>query len=65
MDAGWTRMLGKICDRCPLCVYARNNPETSVGRLMHWHGRWCPAWKAHKLWLEEEEMKEKQQSGTT
>lgn len=38
--------LAKICDNCPLCNYARNKPETVVGRIMEWHGKFCPAWKA-------------------
>ena len=40
--------LGKVCDNCPLCNYARKNPETIVGRTMSWHGRYCPAWKAQQ-----------------
>jgi len=56
----WISILGAMCDKCPLCVYARNNPEALVGRIMHWHGKWCPAWKAQKLWSEEEELKKKQ-----
>jgi hypothetical protein len=42
------RSLGKVCDNCPLCNYARGNPETVVGKVMIWHGRYCPAWKAQK-----------------
>ena len=42
------RTLGKICDNCPLCNYARINPETSFGKLMSWHGKYCPAWKAQQ-----------------
>jgi len=42
------RFLGKACDGCRLCRYARNNPETLFGRLMRWHGKWCPAWKAQQ-----------------
>ena len=42
------RTLGKVCDNCPLCNYARKNPETGFGRIMSWHGRYCPAWKAQQ-----------------
>lgn len=42
------RTLGKVCDHCPLCNYARKNPETTIGRTMSWHGRYCPAWKAQQ-----------------
>ena len=38
--------LGKACDGCLLCRYARENPKTLAGRVMSWHGKWCPAWKA-------------------
>ena len=34
------------CDRCPLCNYARKNPETMFGKVMYWHGKFCPFWKA-------------------
>lgn len=42
------RLLGKVCDNCPLCNYARKNPETRFGRVMSWHGQYCPAWKAQQ-----------------
>lgn len=34
------------CEHCPLCIYARKNPETMAGKVIHWHGKWCPFWKA-------------------
>jgi len=40
--------LGKACDRCVLCRFARENPKTITGRIMVWHGKWCPAWKAQQ-----------------
>jgi len=43
-----TRFLGTICDGCRFCRYARENPATLAGRVMAWHGKWCPAWKAQK-----------------
>jgi hypothetical protein len=43
------KLFAKRCDKCPLCIYARKNPETLFGKFMHWHGTWCPFWKAwHK-----------------
>jgi hypothetical protein len=38
--------MAKRCDGCALCRYARSNPESMVGRLMHWHGKFCPFWRA-------------------
>ncbi len=42
------RLFGKACDGCRLCVYARDNPATIIGKIMAWHGKWCPAWKAQQ-----------------
>jgi hypothetical protein len=44
----FTRFLGERCDTCTLCTYARQNPHTLIGKIMAWHGRWCPAWKAQQ-----------------
>ncbi len=44
----FVRFLGEMCEQCPLCRYARENPDTRVGKIMAWHGKWCPAWKAHQ-----------------
>jgi hypothetical protein len=44
----FTRLMGKVCDNCPLCKYARENPDAAFGKVMEWHGKWCPAWKAQK-----------------
>jgi hypothetical protein len=44
------RFMAKRCDKCPLCDHARKNPQTLFGRVMAWHGKWCPFWKA---WQEE------------
>jgi hypothetical protein len=43
-----TRFMAKRCDTCPACKYARNHPETRFGRVMAWHGSWCPFWKAQE-----------------
>jgi hypothetical protein len=53
----FTRFLGQTCDKCKLCQYARKNPDTLFGRIMAWHGNWCPAWKAQKE-LERDKQKE-------
>lgn len=42
------RIMGKICDNCPPCNYARKNPETMIGKIAEWHGKWCPFWKAQQ-----------------
>ena len=42
--------MAKHCENCPACKYARKKPETTFGRVMTWHGKWCPFWKA---WQEE------------
>ena len=54
------RTLGKVCDNCPLCNYARANPETLVGKVMVWHGKYCPAWKAQQQ-IAEARQKERDQ----
>ena len=43
-----TKFMGKVCDNCLLCNYARKNPDAAFGKMMAWHGKWCPAWKAQK-----------------
>ncbi len=53
------KALAHACDNCPLCNYARNNPETTVGKIMEWHGKFCPMWQGQKE-LEEDR---KQKSG--
>ena len=50
------RALGKVCDNCPVCNYARNNPDTRFGKVMSWHGQYCPAWKAQQELTAEREM---------
>ena len=60
------RSLGKICDNCPLCNYARGNTETLVGKVMIWHGKYCPAWKAQQEIVEErQEQKRRAGEGQT
>jgi hypothetical protein len=45
------------CEHCPLCRYAREKPETLVGKMMAFHGKFCPFWRA---W--ESEYRQKQES---
>ena len=52
-----SRFLGTVCDDCRLCRYARENPQTLLGKIMAWHGKWCPAWKAR------EEMERQRRGG--
>ena len=60
------RTLGKVCDNCPLCNYARANPETLVGKVMIWHGKYCPAWKAQQeIAAEHQEQKRRAGEGET
>jgi hypothetical protein len=42
------KVLGTICDHCPLCNYARQHPDTLMGKYYAWHGKWCPAWQAQQ-----------------
>jgi hypothetical protein len=42
------KVLGTVCDHCPVCNYARKHPDTLLGRYYEWHGKWCPAWQAQK-----------------
>jgi hypothetical protein len=42
------RFMGKAYDGCRLCQYSRDNPATMIGKIMTWHGKWCPAWKAQQ-----------------
>ena len=42
------KILARLCDICFLCRFARNHPDSWLGKLMLWHGKWCPAWKAWK-----------------
>ena len=57
------RALGKVCDNCPLCNYARKNPDTHLGKFMSWHGKHCPAWKAQKQLEEERRMSKQKDKG--
>ena len=57
------RYLGERCDRCSLCNYARENPDTWVGKIMAWHGTWCPAWKAQQQLAKERQEQSSSSEG--
>ena len=40
------RIMAARCEHCPLCRYARKHEDTTVGRMIQWHGKFCPFWKA-------------------
>ena len=50
-------MMAKICDVCPLCRFARKNPDTRLGKLLFWHGKWCPFWKAWEEKYQKQKIK--------
>jgi len=41
-----TELMAKRCDHCPLCRWARKNPDTLLGKVMALHGKFCPFWRA-------------------
>ena len=41
-----TRLLAARCDHCPLCRYAREHPDKPISKLVAFHGRFCPFWRA-------------------
>jgi hypothetical protein len=55
------RTLGTVCDSCPLCNYARKKPETRFGKIMSWHGQYCPAWKAQQELAAERDQEARQE----
>ena len=60
------RTFGRVCDNCPLCNHARKHPETSFGKIMSWHGKYCPAWKAQQeIAAEREEQKGRDEDAET
>ncbi|MHC4792509.1 MAG: hypothetical protein ACYS8Y_13970 [Planctomycetota bacterium] len=42
-----TKMLAGMCHNCGICAYADRKPNSTFGKLMRWHRKWCPAWAAH------------------
>jgi len=39
-------ILALRCEKCPICRYARKKPESLFGKMMSFHGRFCPFWRA-------------------
>ncbi len=39
-------LMAKRCDWCPPCNYARKHPDSTVGKAIAFHGKFCPFWKA-------------------
>lgn len=43
-----TRFLAWRCENCPICRYARENPDTLISKIIHLHGKFCPFWRARE-----------------
>jgi hypothetical protein len=43
---GIRKFMAKRCENCPLCRYARNNPNKLFSKMMALHGKFCPFWRA-------------------
>ena len=39
-----------ICHNCPFCKHARDNPQSTIGKILHHklHADHCPMWKAEQ-----------------
>lgn len=42
------RLLAWRCEKCPICRYARSNPDSTVSKVVRLHGKFCPMWRAHE-----------------
>ncbi len=42
------RLLAWRCEKCPICSYARSNPESLAAKVVRFHGKFCPMWRAHE-----------------
>ena len=42
-----TRILAGFCHKCGICAYVDRKPNSTFGKVMRWHRKWCPAWAAH------------------
>ena len=42
-----TKILAEVCHNCGICPFADKKPNSTFGKVMHWHRTWCPAWAAH------------------
>lgn len=41
-----SKLIAKRCENCPLCRRAREKPDTLFGKVMKFHGKFCPFWRA-------------------
>jgi len=42
-----TRAWAGLCHNCGICRFANKKPDSSFGKVMHWHRTWCPGWNSH------------------
>jgi hypothetical protein len=42
------------CANCPIRAKAEARPRSLIGRIWHWHIKWCPGWKAYQAYLAEQ-----------
>jgi len=52
----WT-MGEHSCASCRLRAKYDSNPKSLLGRLWHWHARWCPGFRSYMLSLPETERR--------
>ena len=43
------------CEECPMRQRAEAKPKSLMGRLWHWHTKWCPGWKSYQEYLAQQE----------
>jgi hypothetical protein len=43
-----TRLMAERCEHCPLCRYARENPDRLISKAVAFHGKFCPFWQARE-----------------
>lgn len=46
------------CESCFFRNQYDKNPGSWLGRLWHWHTRWCPGWKAYMKSLPDQEREQ-------
>jgi hypothetical protein len=49
------------CENCPLCKRARENPDTLFGKVMAFHGKFCPFWRSYEAEQREKQVHQAQQ----
>ncbi len=45
------------CSNCPIRAKYDKNPKSFIGRLWHFHIKFCPGWKKYLKSLNEEELR--------